>query len=215
MFWKRRSEKSQYTPKKPDVIADSVFHTNVLGHLLETTSAEERPEILDLGRLSLTNIEFFAERGFRVYVEEVWPLLDADGAEDEEEVRHRQLSCIEAAENLSYGRHKFDAVLCWDIVDYLNPQVAKVFVNKISTAVKPRGVVMGLFNSVLPADANHYCSYRILDEAYIQIENVASEKVLRTLYENREVSKLFEEFDVVRSYLLANSIREMLLQKRW
>src|SRR5262249_39971970 len=105
--------------------------SNGLNELLWKLEGLKRGALLGLGPAWQTTLNFFIERGFRVSSEDIlraWKVFLA-----EEETRLRQdFAASESMEmtpsgraarflkeNLQYPRSSFDAVLLWDLVDYL------------------------------------------------------------------------------------------------
>ena len=94
--------------------------------------------LLDLGPAWQTTLTFFIERGFRVSSEDIlrgWSEFSAaedvrtknakspeEFAERAPDVRAKRF----LKDNLNYPAGSFDALLLWDILDYLEPTLAKV-----------------------------------------------------------------------------------------
>src|SRR3982074_419510 len=105
--------------------------SNGLKELLWNLDGLGKGKLLDLGPAWQTTLSFFIERGFRVSSEDI--LRGWKGFLTEEEARLRaDPSAIETldmtpggratrflSENLRYPKSSFDAVLLWDLLDYL------------------------------------------------------------------------------------------------
>jgi len=50
-------------------------------------------------------------------------------------------------ESLQYPKSTFDAVLLWDLLDYLEPTLAKQMVASVTELLRPAGVVFAMFHS--------------------------------------------------------------------
>jgi len=95
-----------------------------------------RGTMLDLGPAWQTTLSFFIERGFRVtsddllrswkefMIEEEARLKNAVEGSDSVDVTPAGRATRFIEENLRYKEGAFDAVLLWDILDYLEPAVA-------------------------------------------------------------------------------------------
>src|SRR6516165_6772269 len=127
--------------------------SNGLKEFLWNLDGLGRGTLLDLGPAWQTTLNFFIERGFRVTSDDLlrsWKDFLA-----EEEVRMKNaatssesmdLSATGRAAryvqtNLQYAPVSFDAVLLWDILDYLEPAVAKQTVACLSELLRPGGIV--------------------------------------------------------------------------
>ena len=133
-----------------------------------------RGTLLDLGPAWQTTLSFFIERGFRVSSDDL--LRDWKAFLTEEETRLREDASVRDAldmtptgratrfldSNLAYSKSSFDAILLWDILDYLDPTLAKHVVAQLTELLRPAGVVFAMFHSKKPegfqrdrvADAN-------------------------------------------------------------
>jgi len=59
-------------------------------------------------------------------------------------------------ENLQYPAASFDALLLWDVLDYLEPSLAKLMIGQLTDLLRPGGVVFAMFHSKKPAGFQRY-----------------------------------------------------------
>src|ERR1700752_2668288 len=118
---------------------ESTRVSNGLKEFLWNLDGLGRGTLLDLGPAWQTTLSFFIERGFRVSSEDILRAWKEFLAEEEGKLREatgrapqhpfdvspaaRATRFLEA--NLQYPNSSFDAVLLWDLLDYLEPLVAK------------------------------------------------------------------------------------------
>src|SRR6266404_8414867 len=121
---------------------ESTRVSNGLKEFLWNLDGLGRGTLLDLGPAWQTTLSFFIERGFRVSSEDLLRAWKEFLAEEDEKLREasgkaaqhtldvapaaRAARFLEA--NLQYPNSSFDAVLLWDLLDYLEPMVAKQLV---------------------------------------------------------------------------------------
>ena len=119
---------------------------------MKAVGKEENIWVLDLGPTSPNNIKHITERGHRIYNEDV--LSEANG--DELKVRSTEEGqegkmVVDVTrylgENLRHDREKFDAVMAWDIPDYLPEEVVKPTIERIHTIMKPGGILLAFFHT--------------------------------------------------------------------
>jgi hypothetical protein len=112
--------------------------------------------------------------------------------------------------NLQYPAASFDAVLLWDLLDYLEPAMANKTVVSITELLRPGGVVFAMFHSKKPEG---FQRYRVVDSNSLQ---VVSTKVLcpaQRVYQNREIQDLFGRFRTMKSFVGRDQLRETLFIK--
>src|SRR5579863_1820659 len=111
--------------------------SNGLKEFLWNLDGLGRGTLLDLGPAWQTTLTFFIERGFRVTSDDILRSWKDFMAEEEVRLKNaansaenvdltpagRAARFVQA--NLQYAPSSFDAVLLWDILDYLEPAVAK------------------------------------------------------------------------------------------
>src|SRR6266568_1457512 len=112
---------------------ESTRVSNGLKEFLWNLDGLGRGTLLDLGPAWQTTLSFFIERGFRVSSEDILRGWKAFLTDDEKRLREDadardKLDMTPSgrarrflAENLQYPRATFDAVLLWDLLDYLEP----------------------------------------------------------------------------------------------
>jgi len=148
------------TTRAPE-LRESSRVSNGLKEFLWNLDGLGRGTLLDLGPAWQTTLSFFIERGFRVSSEDLlraWKefLVEEEGKLREATGRAAQhtLDVTPAARaarfleaNLQYPNSSFDAVLLWDLLDYLEPVVAKQLVANLTELLRPGGVVFAMFHS--------------------------------------------------------------------
>src|SRR5208283_4120688 len=163
--------------RAPD-LQETTRISNGLKELLWHLEGLGRGTLLDLGPAWQTTLSFFIERGFRVSSEDIlrgWSDFSA-----EEETRLKALQTPEdfaertpearskrfLKENLQYPAGSFDALLLWDVLDYLEPALAKVVVGHLTDLLRPGAVVFAMFHSKKPEGFHRY---RVADTNTLQV----------------------------------------------
>src|SRR5216684_4552738 len=148
--------------------AESTRVSNGLKEFLWNLDGLGRGTLLDLGPAWQTTLSFFIERGFRVSSEDIlrgWKaFLMEEEARLREDAAARESLDMTAngrakrflAENLQYPRASFDAVLLWDLLDYLEPVLVKQIVATLTDLLRPGGVVFAMFHSKKPEGFQRY-----------------------------------------------------------
>jgi hypothetical protein len=209
------------SPRPPEAPA-STRVSNGLKELLWNLDGLGRGTLLDLGPAWQTTLSFFIERGFRVSSEDI--LREWKDFLTEEGVRlqgagvgsetvdmtpaGRAARFLES--NLQYPRASFDAVLVWDLIDYLEPALAKQTIANLTDLLRPGGVVFALFHSKKPEG---FQRYRIADSNSLQIISASVLCPAQKVYQNREIQDLFNRFRTMKSFVSRDQLRETLFIK--
>ncbi len=201
---------------------ESTRVSNGLKEFLWNLDGLGRGTLLDLGPAWQTTLSFFIERGFRVSSEDIlrgWKaFLMEEGTRLREDATARESLDMSAngrakrflAENLQYPRASFDAVLLWDLLDYLEPVLVKQIVATLTELLRPGGVVFAMFHSKKPEG---FQRYRVADSNTLQMISAAVLCPAQKVYQNREIQDLFGRFRTMKSFVGRDQLRETLFIK--
>jgi hypothetical protein len=209
-------------PNRTPEQSETTRTSNGLKEFLWNLDGLGRGTLLDLGPASQTTLSFFIERGFRVSSEDI--LRGWKNFVNEEESRLKQhtvpaMNNDHAPEgraarflkdNLQYEAGAFDAILLWDLLDYLEPELAKQMVAQLTTLLRPGGVVFALFHSKKPEG---FQRYRVADSNTLQVIATPLLCPAQKVYQNREIQDLFARFRTMKSFVGRDQLRETLVIK--
>ena len=197
--------------------------SNGLKELLWNLDGLGRGSLLDLGPAWQTTLSFFIERGFRVSSEDILHEWKDFLVEEETKLRAAAGQLPESvdttpggraarflAENLQYPNATFDAILLWDLLDYLEPALAKLMVTALTDLLRAGGVVFAMFHSKKP-DGFH--RYRVADSNTLQMISAPLLCPAQKIYQNREIQDLFGRYRTMKSFIGRDQLRESLFIK--
>jgi hypothetical protein len=209
---------------RPPELRESTRVSNGLKEFLWNLDGLGRGTLLDLGPAWQTTLSFFIERGFRVSSEDILRAWKEFLVEEEGKLREatgraaqhtldvtpsaRATRFLEA--NLQYPSSSFDAILLWDLLDYLEPLVAKQMVANLTELLRPGGVVFAMFHSKKPEG---FQRYRVVDSATLQVISSPVLCPAQRVYQNREIQDLFSRYRTVKSFVGRDQLRESLFIK--
>ena len=172
--------------------------------------------ILDLGCTSATNISRFAGMGHKVCTEDLLdaahdPLLLMTGADGKITVDVARF----LRESLAYQGKMFDAVLAWDVPDYLPEPLVKPVVERLCALMKPGGILLAFFHTRdAGPDAPHY-RYHIAGNDMLQLQATPRDGPevfrLQRVFNNRHIENLFREFASLKFFLVRDNVREVIV----
>jgi hypothetical protein len=181
-----------------------------------------RGHLLDLGPARQTTITFFIERGFKVYTEDLlmtWKnFLEADERQMFElpsDAERMEMTPAARAERFleSTLRHPpdtFDAVLLWDLLDYLDNELVSRLVVRLTSLVRDGGVALAIFHTRKP-EAFH--RYRVLDAQNLELIPAPCPFAPQRVYQNREIADMFRRFRSSKTFVGRDQLREGLFIK--
>jgi hypothetical protein len=174
-------------------------------------AAPEGLKVLDLGPTSPSNITFITGLGHRAWNEDI--LLASndksllipgeDGKQTIDATRFLN-------ENLAYEKKLFDAVLLWDVPDYLPESLVKPVVERIHTITKPGGMLLGFFHSRDAGPDAPYYRYHIANKETLELQQGPKFRLQR-VFNNRHIETLFRDYANIKFFLGRDNIREILV----
>lgn len=190
------------------VSSETVSSSKTLAQFLSLLFARPSAELVDLGPVVGANITFLGERiGCKIHVEDLYADLDhhaRQGALDRfPEFLERRFALLDES---------VDAVLCWDIFDFLAPEAATVLARELMRVLRPGGTLLGFFSGGGP-DEQCYIKYVIEDEARLRRRFYAAACSRGRVLQNRDITNLFAGLDLFGSVLLKSGVREVLFRK--
>ena len=204
-------------PAAPGAATREVRLSNGLKEFLWLLDGIGRGHLLDLGPARQTTITFFIERGFKVYTEDL--LATWKNFLDEEEQRVRKLAPDADRSDLTaegrarrfleatmlYPEDTFDAVLMWDIFDYLDAELMIKLTARITALMRDGGVIFAMFHARKPV---LFHRYRVLDGQNLELLPASCPFQPQRVFQNREISNLFCRYRTSKMFVGRDQIRE-------
>jgi len=169
--------------------------------------------ILDFAGASQENINFITNLGHRLYSEDfVRTLDDVFGDADPNDQANQGLIDQFLRQTLNFEPNQFDAVLVWDVLQYLTPAVLGPTLEKLSTIVRPQGYLLAYFHSDEKARQVPFYSFRIKDQQSLLLAQRGTRKPAQ-IFNNRSLEKLFQKFESVKFFLTREQLREVIVRR--
>jgi hypothetical protein len=186
----------------------TVYPTKALKKFLATLTSRPNPVLLDLGPVIGPNVSFFGEQlGCKIFVEDFFADVD----------RHQRAGTI--GELAAFLGKRFpqadasiDGILCWDLLDFLEPAAALVVANQLTRVLKVDGALLGFFSTAATREAT-FTKYVVVDEVSLRHKPYGAQRTRTRVLQNRDIIKLFERLRVSDSFLLQTNVREILFRK--
>lgn len=172
---------------------------------------EEPKVILDLGPTSPKNLMRLTGMGHKVYNEDLLmasldPKYQMKSADGKLELSPQEFF----KDSLLFDEGALDAVLAWDVSDYLPETLVKPMVDRLHRALKPGGVLLGFFHTREAGPQAPYHRYHITGPETLDVQVVERFKLAR-VFNNRHIENLFHDFRSVKFFLARDHFREVLV----
>lgn len=184
------------------------FNAPLFQTLLDRLDSAKRCVVLDLGTAHTQTVALFGRYRCRLDIADVVDGLDSLNAEADPRLQ------LHAAEALLPKAHAepADAVLCWDILNYLDRPAMKALMARVAARSRPGTVVHTLIvysDTHMPATAGHFVPQQdnsLLDVAIRRDERPAPR------YAPTDLTDCLRGFSMERAMLLSNGMQEILFR---
>ncbi|MGC1371902.1 MAG: methyltransferase domain-containing protein, partial [Candidatus Sulfotelmatobacter sp.] len=186
--------------------------------------------VLDLGSTSPINIRHFTERGHKIYSEDLLAASTDPALLTKDENGTSILDSRKfLAENLVYPAAQFDAILCWNLADYLEEGLVKPVVGRLWSVLKPGGMLLAFFHTRDAGPDSPCHRFHIVGPDTLQMQKIELRREtrrgptgavhtavsdgfqLQRVFNNRHIETLFRDFASIKFFLARDSIREVLV----
>ena len=173
--------------------------------LPEDPERQDRPEVLLVGPPRGHQIEFFTHRGCRVAVEDVSEFLEAA----------RESAAQEGADppelTLDQPEGRFRASMIFDVIDRLEDDPLLTLLAEVGRVLVPGGYLLALSDSRAAGDPEPPREVILAAGGY-RFEKSAGRPYRRKDRPNRDLLRIFEEFNVQQLQLRSDGVREILVR---
>jgi hypothetical protein len=210
------------TPARPGTPLITIRASNGLREFLRQLEGVGRGTLLDVGPVWQATVRFFVERGYKLYTEDVLVSWRDFLREEEERLRKLPAGAVTQAappgdraerflkDNLTQPVDSVDAILLWDLLDYLDPDSLSPFLARISSLLRDGGAILTIFHTRPP---EKFYRYRVLDGQNLELMPATPLVPPQHIYNNREIQLLFEKFRASKSFVGRDQFREGVFVK--
>ena len=204
----RRPSESQGGGDAPASADDPTYPTKALGKFLKLLQSRENPALIDLGPVVGTNVTFFGEQlGCRIRVEDI-------ATDIERSFKEGKLEELPAFLKTRFKQEpeSVDGILCWDVFDFLDRPSAQALADTLTKLLRPDGALLGFF-STSEGRPQVYTKFMVIDDKTLRYRTYPASRPRQKVLQNRDLNKMFEGLRVAESFLMKNSVREILFRK--
>src|SRR5579884_349942 len=222
------AESAAQTKSSPGQQSGTLRKSTGLGELTRALGKSEDLCILDLGPTSAPNIRHFTGLGYKVYSEDLLlasldPTLRITGEDGKPALDAKRF----LSENLTQQPGSFDAILCWDMADYMEESLVKPVIGRFWSVLKPGGVLLAFFHTKDAGPDAPYYRYHLKGADTLELQRMPlpqpegnSSKPsgadnnglrLQRVFNNRHIENLFRDFGSIKFFLARDNVREVLV----
>ena len=174
-------------------------------------SRQDGLRILDVGATSPANITFMTGLGHKFHQEDLLRLSadkdlvipNGDGATALDIEKFLR-------DNLNFQRDEFDAVMLWDLADYLPEVLVKPVIERINLGMKPGSILLAYFHTKDAGPSEPHCTYHIASKEAVDMQPAKPYKLQR-VFANRHIENLFHDFASIKFFLGRDNMRDVLV----
>lgn len=174
-------------------------------------SRQDNLRILDVGATSAANITFMTGLGHKFRQEDLLRLSgdkdlvipNGDGGTTFDIEKFQR-------ENLNFQRGEFDAVMLWDLADYLPEPLVKPVIERIHLGMKPGGILLAFFHTKDIGPQEPHYTYHIVSKEAVDMQPAKSHRLQR-VFANRHIENLFHDFASIKFFLGRDNLRDVLV----
>jgi cyclopropane fatty-acyl-phospholipid synthase-like methyltransferase len=166
--------------------------------------------VLDLGGVSETNVTFLSELGCKVYLDNLLANFDRakPGLENRRFTPDAAAAFVE--DNLHYRAEQFDAILVWDVLEFLDRELLTAIVPRLFDILKPGGGMLAFFHTQTRGEGVELYRYQIEGVDTLLLRSLQN-RPLPATFNNRSIERLFSEFDSLKFFLTRDHLREVIV----
>ncbi len=209
MSWfSRGSSPRKEQPGRAQAVAEPDVHRSLALAALFNEIRGHKVQVLDLGPAVGSNVEFLAQFGCKLYIEDLYAALSTRTSGEGELAGPAFFAEFLALPDDT----RFDVVFAWDLFNYLHRKELMHFAAQLRRYCQPGTRLFALMSILKTMPAQPY-RFKIQDEQHLVYEPRTGAERPSPRYAPAEVTDTFKGFHVDRSFLLRHGIQEFLLVK--
>jgi 2-polyprenyl-3-methyl-5-hydroxy-6-metoxy-1,4-benzoquinol methylase len=168
--------------------------------------------ILDLGVATQQNVSFITNLGHRLNAADFLQILnDTFGLDDTVDQSNPGQIEYFLKQSLDFPEGHFDAVLIWDVLEYLAPAMLTAVLERLHQIVRPKGYMLAFFHADDKLEAVPFYTFRIQNLTTLNVAQQGQRRPAQ-LFNNRSLERLFGKFDSVKFFLTRERLREVIIK---
>ena len=189
----------------PEVVRKST----ALGHFFENFPSRSSGEVLDLGGLNESNVEFLSRKGYRIHALDLLPVFDRVKVSLPDRRFDGPVARGFVDEYFRFRPNQFDAILAWNTLEQLDADLLALTIRRLGEILSPGGSLLTIFHTQSRGETVSVYKYLIEGSDALRLQT----RQLRALpqsFNNRSLENLFSDYHSVKFFLARDSLREVI-----
>ena len=166
------------------------------------------PGILDFGPLRRENVDHFSQWSCVLYVEDLLrTLTDDPGMSAPEEERDVEKAIERMITHKADVR--FDAILAWNLFDYIDPSTIRVIMHRIGRHCRP-GTILFMMSSIRETIPDDPGRFTIIDEQHLSFKSMGRDGRNGSKHSPLGLERMMPKFRLQHSFLLSGGMQDYL-----
>jgi hypothetical protein len=191
--------------KAPEPVVHSSLGLNAICERLQDAAT---CEILELGTVKGDNVQFWSRYSPFLHIADLRSILPLPVLPEDPETLEQPEPDWDNLLPLP-GKRKFDIILAWDLLNYLEIPAVSSLIRYLSYFCRPGTVLFALIFD-LKEMPEEICAYRIVDGERLCYEYVSSAMRTCPRHQPRVIAAAMPQFRVANSFRLRNGVVEFL-----
>lgn len=180
-----------------------------LRELLDSLRPGSRHAVLDLGPSVAANVKLLSALSCRIRIAD---LIRSLAAESIESRRPEAMGALLERLLPLAPDERFDALLAWDVFDYMRPDQVSALMARLAPACRPEALALVLVSTQRTVPAVPL-RHRILDRDNLAADGPREPGRASPRYGQADLQRMMPGFSVRRSYLLRSGTQEYLFTR--
>lgn len=182
--------------------------SNGLRHFFEKLP-KEPATMLDLGGLTQANVDFLSNLGCRIHAVDLLQAFDERREQLPDGVFDAETAKEFVQDLLQFEPGQFDAVMVWDVLEFLDSDLLHLVVPRLGQILRPGGGLLSFFHAQSRGETVQVYRYCIEGTETLRLRG-RQLRTLPTTFNNRGLERLFSEFSAVKFFLTRDHLREVI-----
>ncbi len=195
-------------------LPEGARRSHALEHFTGVLLPAEPMQVLDLGGISQSTLDFVTSLGHRLYSEDLFRAAAAAFPSEQPDAGPPSESAIERflEQAIPFPNGAAGAALLWDRFHFLPPALAAAVVGRLHRVLRPGAPLLAIFQPESANAQSPVCSWRILDEQHLVMIPRGGARRSQG-FTPRAIERFFKDFQSVKFFMTRANVQEVIVRR--